>query len=90
MYHYFVGKAEPVYLNLVVADYEGGGFSESKENRKRDRYEHHVVTEKYMTKQQIGKEKFFGIVTLQPLRRWIAQDSPMSGAYENLRKKMVR
>ena len=90
LYNYFVGKAKPVCLGIVVADYEGGGYSESKENRKRDKLEHKVITEKYMTKKQIRKEKVFGAVTLQPLRRWIASDSPFSGAYDKLRKKMYR
>ena len=90
LYHYFVGKTKPVYLGIVVADYEGGGFSETKENRKRDKFEHKVITEKYMTKKQIGREKIFGVVTLQPLRRWIASDSPFSAAYDSLRKKMYR
>lgn len=90
LYNYFVGKARPVCLNMVVADYEGGGYSESKENRRRDREEHRSITEKYMSKKQIRKEKLFGVITLQPLRRWIASDSPFSGAYDRLRKKMYR
>lgn len=90
LYQYFVGKVDPVYLGIVVADYEGGGYSETKENRKRDRYEHKVVTEKYMTKKQIRKEKAFGVLTLQPLRRWIASDSPFSALYDRIRKKMYR
>lgn len=90
LYNYFVGRAKPVCLGIVVADYEGGGYSESKENRKRDRLEHKMITEKYMSKKQIRKEKLFGAVTLQPLRRWIASDSPFSGAYDKLRKKMYR
>ncbi len=90
LYQYFENKVRPVYLGITVCDYEGGGYSETKENKKRDAYEHHVITEKYMTKAQLRKEKVFRVVTLQPVRKWIAQDSPFSGVYDKVKKSIYR
>ncbi len=90
LHHYFEKNVRPVYLGITVCDYEGGGYSETKENKKRDAYEHHVITEKYMTKKQLRKEKAFRVFTLQPVRKWIAQDSPFSGAYDKVKKSIYR
>ena len=90
LYHFFSRGISPVYLGITVADYEGGGYSESAENRKRDAYEHKVITEKYMTEKQLAKEKAFRVVTLQPLRTWVAQKSPLAGAYDKLKKSIYR
>ncbi|MBR3637656.1 MAG: glycosyltransferase [Lachnospiraceae bacterium] len=90
LFWYFEKGVRPVYLGITVADYEGGGYSESKENRKRDAYEHKVVTEKYMTKEQLAKEKAFRVVTLQPVRTFIAQKTPLSKAYDAVKRKIYR
>ena len=90
LYQYFEKGVRPQYLGITVCDYEGGGYSETKENRKRDAYEHHVITEKYMTKQQLRKEKVFRVVTLQPLRKWVAQKSPFAGVYDKIKKSIYR
>lgn len=90
LYHYFAVGVQPVYLGITVADYEGGGYSESSENKKRDAYEHRVITEKYMSKKQITKEKAFRVLTLQPLRTWVAHKSPLAGAYDKLKKSIYR
>ena len=36
------------YLGLTVSSYEGGGYSETKENLKRSAAEHKEITAKYM------------------------------------------
>ncbi|MBR4580403.1 MAG: glycosyltransferase [Lachnospiraceae bacterium] len=90
LYHFFEKDVRPVYLGVTVCDYEGGGYSETKENRKRDAYEHRVITEKYMTKKQLRKEKAFRILTLQPIRKWVAHKSPLSGVYDKVKKSIYR
>lgn len=87
---YFKEKIDPLFLGLVIADYEGGGYSETKENRQRDKDEHKEITEKYMTKSQIRRNKLFLIVTLQPLRKYIAQESPLAGLYSKIKKKFYQ
>ena len=43
---FFCKDAKPEYLDVVIASYEGGGFSETKENRVRSKNEHKEITEK--------------------------------------------
>lgn len=83
-------KAKPFYTGIVVADYEGGGYSESKENRKRDKREHRQICGKYMPKGKLFLYRFIMFITLQPLRFWIAQRSPLAGVYDRLKTKIYR
>lgn len=83
---YFVKNVKPVHTGLVVANYEGGGFSESPENRKRDRQEHQMTVRKYMTKSQLFTAKMYMVVTLMPLRRAMSQSKSFSKMYNAIKK----
>lgn len=74
-------KARFQYLDIVVSDYEGGGISEMKENRNADKAEHELVIKRYMKMSEILKYKGIMLLTLAPLRRWIAESSSLSGIY---------
>lgn len=87
---YYRKKVNPYYMDVVVANYEGGGFSESKENRKKDKQEHKAITELYMKKSKLFLYRFIMFVTLQPLRRWIAQRSCFSGIYDAVKTRLYR
>ncbi|WWR15502.1 glycosyltransferase [Lachnospiraceae bacterium JLR.KK008] len=78
---YFEDGVRPAAMRIVVASYEGGGFSETKENRKRSRREHEEIVNKYMSRRQILKYRFLMTVTLAPLRTKIAQSEKLSGIY---------
>lgn len=80
----------PVYTGVVVADYEGGGYSETKENRARDKEEHLQIASKYLGKKTVAGYRFWLAITLQPLRKWIASESPFSGAYDSLKRLIYR
>ena len=86
---FFEKKIRPCYLNITVSSYEGGGYSESKENRKRDKAEHREITERHMGKKRAAHYRRMMVLTLQPLRAWIAQKSIFAGAYNALRKKLL-
>ena len=86
---FFENKIRPCYLDITVSSYEGGGYSESKENRKRDKAEHREITERHMGKKRAAHYRRIMILTLQPLRTWIAQKSIFAGAYNALRKKLL-
>lgn len=45
--------AEFLYLNFPVSSYEGGGYSESRENAERDRREHRMITGEYMSRGEL-------------------------------------
>lgn len=87
---YYTNGVRPFYIGCVIADYEGGGYSETKENRKRDKEEHLEIANKYIGTGLVKKYRMLMIVTLQPLRRWIAQDSPFSGIYDKLKSALYR
>lgn len=85
---YYKKDISPCYTGVVVADYEGGGFSETKENRKKDKKEHRKITGMYMPKGKLFWYRFIMIITLQPLRFWIAQRSPLAGVYDRIKTKL--
>ena len=87
---FFKKNIRPVHMGLVVANYEGGGFSETKENQKRDRLEHKMTVKKYMKKSQLFMAKSYMIVTLQPLRKMLAESKHFSKFYNGLKSKIYK
>lgn len=79
-------KVSFVYNNLIIADYEGGGFSETKENKKVSSNEHKEIVKKYMPAQKVMKYKMLMWLTLAPLRTWIAENPATSGLYNKIKK----
>lgn len=78
------------YKEILIADYEGGGFSENKENKRRSAAEHKEITEKYMSRGQLLKYKFIMWITLAPLRTWIASNSVTAGIYNGVKRLLYR
>ena len=87
---YYKGGAKMVYLDEVIADYEGGGFSETKENKKRSKAEHRHVTEKYMKKGELLKYRAIMALTLAPLRTCLAESKHFSKIYHKMTKVLYR
>lgn len=87
---FYRGGAKFQYLDIVVADYEGGGISERRENRNIDKTEHKLVIKRYMKKSEILKYKGIMLLTLAPLRRWIAESSSLSGAYHRIKNILYK
>lgn len=87
---FYVEKANFQYMDITVADYEGGGISEFSENRRRDRREHEEVIRRYMKTKELLKYKTIMLLTLAPLRRWIAESSSMSGVYHKIKAFVYR
>lgn len=85
---YFKNNVRPKYLGITVASYEGGGYSES--NKKRDKEEHREIVVKYMGEKRANHYRRIMILTLQPLRTWIAQKSIFAGLYNSIKKKIYR
>lgn len=72
----------PDYLGFTVAGYEGGGFSESKENKKESKMEHKKITGSYLSKRQLFFYRTYMVCSLAPLRRWMAESKTFSGLYQ--------
>lgn len=87
---YFEKSIRPKYLGITVASYEGGGYSETKENRELDKTEHRSVVVKYMGVKKANHYRRMMRLTLQPLRTWIAQKSVFAGLYNRIKKVIQR
>ncbi len=87
---YYKKGIRPYYTGLVIANYEGGGFSETKQNRSRDKKEHRMITSMYMPKAKLFGFRFIMVITLQPLRHWIAQRSCFAGVYDRIKTMVYR
>ncbi len=87
---FFKGGGETFFCNRVIADYEGGGFSESKENKKRSAQEHREIVKRYMSSGQILKYRAVLWITLAPLRTKIAQNEKTAGIYNRIKEMLYQ
>lgn len=85
---YYRAHAGTVYMPVTVALYEGGGFSETKENERRSRREHREIVDRYMPAAQVRKYRLVMALTLAPLRTWIARNPVTAGLYQRLKKAL--
>lgn len=90
LWSYFKKEAEPLYMPVVVADYEGAGFSESRENKRISAKEHKEITAKYMSRGQRVKFRAILWLTLAPLRSRMAESRRFSGMYNGLKKMLYK
>lgn len=78
------------YFPVTVTSYEGGGFSETKENRKRSAAEHRYIVRKYMSAGQIFVYRLIMLLTLAPLRTYLAQNPVTAGIYQGIKRKLYQ
>lgn len=90
LYSIYKEEAEGVALPLVVASYEGGGFSETKANRKQSAREHKEITKIYLGKAKSIKYRVILGLTLAPLRTWMAESPVFAGVYQEVKKAIYR
>lgn len=82
---HYRAEAKMVYLGGVVASYEGGGYSESRENRVRDKQEHRQIAETYMTPEELAQYRRNMMLTLAPVRSFLAGNRFTAGIYQWLK-----
>ncbi len=87
---YFRRDARPCYIPVTLASYEGGGFSETPENRRRSAGEHREITALYMSRGQRLKYQAILLATLAPLRTKMAESPAWSGFYNKCKKRLYR
>ena len=85
---YYRAGAKFVHTGFPVASYEGGGYSESRENRRRDKEEHKLITKAYMGKGELLRYRVVMVCTLAPLRRAMAESKAFSGLYHWIKNRM--
>ena len=87
---FYEAGAKFVHMDFAAASYEGGGFSESKANKARDKQEHQQIVATYMEKGELFKYKLIMALTLAPLRSMMAESKVFSGLYHWVKEKMYR
>ena len=87
---FYVERAQAIYTGLLIADYEGGGFSETKENRKVSETERQQIIHLYLSRSQIQKFDLIRMLTLAPVRTRIAQNPATAGVYNRLKRAIYK
>lgn len=85
---YYRAQASMHYMPVTVVSYEGGGFSETKENRRRSAAEHRHIVRKYMSAGRIFTYRLILLFTLAPLRTYLASNEKTAAAYQCLKRKL--
>ena len=87
---FYCAGAKFVRMGFPVVSYEGGGYSESRENRTRDRQEHRLIVQNYMGKAELFRYRAIMACTLAPLRTAMAESRIFSGVYHWVKAKAYR
>lgn len=87
LYCIYEENARAFSMPITVCMYEGGGYSETKENRKKSAAQHKEITAKYLGKKAV-KYRLIMILTLSGLRGKIAE-SPRLSKFYNAIKSMI-
>lgn len=87
---YYERKAVIRYVPVVIASYEGGGYSETKENRKRSRKQHREIVVHYMGRKRADRYRLVMLLTLAPLRSAIAENRYLSVVYNGIKTAVYK
>ena len=87
---YYERKAVITYVPVVVASYEGGGYSETKENRKRSKDQHREIVVHYMGRKKADRYRLVMLLTMAPLRSAIAGSRHLSAFYNGMKAAIYR
>lgn len=87
---YYEAKADIQYVPVMVASYEGGGYSETAENRKRSAQQHREIVVRYMGVSKANKYRLLLLLTLAPLRSKIAENEHLSKLYNAVKTWIYR
>lgn len=85
---YYRAHALMHYMPVTVVSYEGGGFSETKENKRRSAAEHRYIVRKYMSAGKIFTYRLILLFTLAPLRTYLASNEKTAAAYQGLKRRL--
>ncbi len=88
LYSIYERNAQAHYMPFIVSVYEGGGFSETKENRKRSEVEHRAAARYYLGQAKCIRYRLLLLATLAPLRTKIAQNPSLAKGYNALKSAL--
>ena len=81
----YIDKAVTTYVPVTVADYEGGGYSESGNAKVVSERERKQIVSRYLPKGKVLKYDLIMLITLAPLRTKIARSPKTAGIYNALK-----
>lgn len=87
---FYEKKAKMWYVPVIVASYEGGGYSETKENKKCSARQHREIVARYMGRKKADKYRWIMLLTLAPLRSAVADNKYLSGIYNGLKTAIYK
>ena len=90
LYCIYDRKAEAVYAENLIARYEGGGFSETAENRRCSAREHDEITRHYLGHEKVLRYKAMMLVTLAPLRTKLAENEKYAESYNKVKTAVYK
>ena len=82
-------NAQTKAMPIVVCLYEGGGYSETEENRKKSAIQHREITNKYLGKKAV-KYRWIMRLSLSGLRTKIAENPVLSKPYNALKSLLYK
>lgn len=81
--------AKTVHMACVICDYEGGGYSETKENRLKSKAQHKEITDEYLGK-KAKKYRLVMALTLSGFRTKLAESKHFAGLYNAIKSFIYR
>lgn len=82
---FYEKKAKICYAPIIIASYEGGGYSETKENKSCSARQHREIVLKYMGKKKADRYRRIMWLSLAPLRSAIAGNKYSAVIYNGLK-----
>ncbi len=89
LYSFYEQNAVCEHMDIVICNYEGGGYSETAENRKKSALQHREITDKYMG-DQAARYRRIMLLTLAPVRTKLAESPAFSRAYNGLKSAIYK
>ena len=89
LYSIYEKKAKTFSMPQIICFYEGGGYSETKENRKKSALQHKEITSYYLGKKAV-RYRLIMILTLSGLRGKIAESPILSVPYNALKTMIYK
>ena len=84
----YVRHTEPAYLKMVIADYEGGGYSEVNEDRSEK--ERQAIIRMYLPRKKVFAYDMYRALSLQPLRAYLAENEKTAALYQKIKRAVYK
>lgn len=89
LYSVYEEKARTQAMPVIICFYEGGGYSETKVNRKKSSAQHREITDKYLGK-KAKKYRLIMLLTLSGIRTKIAESPVLSKPYNAVKSLIYK